>query len=72
MKIRKNQWSDFFQISWKKVWIVIVAAFLSIILHNLISAIFGSEEAVFFTLTFLILLYFLVSVIYSVIRRIFK
>jgi len=37
--------NKFFLLSWKKMWIIVVGGFLSIILHNLISTLFGVEEA---------------------------
>jgi len=39
---------DLFLFSWKKLWIVVVAGFVSILLHNLISGLLGVEEAFFF------------------------
>ncbi len=57
-----------FLLSWKKVWIIIVAGFVSIMLHNIISGLIGIEEPVFFIITiFIIPTYFLISVIYSLI-----
>ncbi len=39
-----------FLLSWKKVWIIVVAGFISILLHNLISGLLGVEEPVFFSI----------------------
>ena len=56
-------------ISWRKLWIIVVGGFVSILLHNFWYAIFGFEEAFFFILViFVIPIYFVVSVFYSIIR----
>jgi len=58
-----------FLLSWKKMWIIVVAGFISIVLHNLISGLTGIEEPVFFTIVVFILpLYLLISIIYSIIH----
>jgi len=64
---------DLFLLSWKKLWIIIVAGFISIILHNAISALFSIEEAFFFIIViFVIPIYFIVMVIYSIIYLLMK
>ena len=64
---------DLFLLSWRKIWIVVVAGFISILLHNLISALLGIEEPVFFVIVVIILpIYLLISVIYSIIYKIRK
>ena len=51
------------------MWILVVGGFVSIMLHNLIDALFGFEEALFFIIVvFVIPIYFLISVIYSLIN----
>ncbi|MFC1722276.1 hypothetical protein ACFL0C_01360 [Patescibacteria group bacterium] len=51
-----------FILNWEKIWIIVVGAFLSIILHNLLSALFEVEEAFFFILiVFLIPAYTLIA-----------
>jgi hypothetical protein len=56
------------KLTWKKVWILIIIGFLSILLHNLIYALTGIEEAFFFIIVvFLVPLYFIISLIYSLI-----
>jgi len=60
-------------LSWRKAWIIVVAGFVSIILHNLISGLLGIEEAFFFIIViFVIPIYVLVAVVYSVIYLIRK
>ena len=69
-KKRKNK-ENFFQLTWKKAWILVVGGFISILLHNLWYVVFGWEEAIFFVIVvFLIPLYFLIAVIYSIINMI--
>jgi hypothetical protein len=62
-----------FLLSWKKVWIMVVGGFVSIMLHNFWYAIFGFEEAVFFIIViFIIPSYFIISVIYTIIKKLRK
>jgi len=59
---------DLFLISWRKLWIIVVGGFVSILLHNIISALLNVEEAFFFILViFVIPIYFLVMVVYSIV-----
>jgi len=56
----------FFLLSWKKLWIIVVAGFTSIILHNLISGLMGIEEAFFFIIVvFIIPVYTLIAIFFS-------
>jgi len=64
---------NFFLLSWKKLWILIIAGFVSIVLHNLISGLMKAEEAFFFIIVvFVIPTYFLITVLYSLISFIGK
>ena len=64
---------EFFLLTWKKVWIIVVSGFLGILLHNFWYAIFGFEDAVFFIyVVFVLPIYFLISVIYSLVKRLVK
>ena len=64
---------NLFLLSWRKVWIIVVVGFISIILHNAISALFNTEEAFFFIIVIFVLpIYFLIMVIYSIIYRLKK
>lgn len=76
-----NKFDKYLLLSWRKLWIIIVLAFISIILHNLIYGLgiyFGGEEfwgaggdePFFFILTMVIILYFLITMIYTLVRRI--
>jgi len=59
---------DLFLFSWRKLWIIVVVGFVSIILHNLISGLSGWEEPVFFIIAVIVILvYFLVMLIYSLV-----
>ena len=63
-------WKKVFLLSRRNLWIVIVLGFVSIILHNAFYAVFGFEEAIFFSIVvFIIPLYFIASIIYTVRER---
>jgi len=64
---------NFFLLSWKKLWIIVVAGFASIILHNLISGLMGTEEVFFFAIViFIIPIYSLIAVLFTVISFVKK
>ena len=70
---KKIKAKDLFLISWRKLWIIVVAGFVSILLHNAIYGLFGVEDAFFFIIViFVIPIYFLVMVIYSIIYKLRK
>ena len=61
---------NLFLLSWKKLWLIIIIGFVSIMLHNLWYAVFKFEEAFFFIIVvFIIPIYFLISLIYSLIKK---
>jgi hypothetical protein len=65
------KFKNLFLLSWKKIWIVVVGGFVSIILHNLIGALIGVEEVFFFVLVVIVLpIYILIAAIYSLVYRI--
>jgi len=74
MKIlQKMKLKNFFLLSWKKLWILVVSGFASIILHNLISGLIGIEEAFFFIIVvFIIPTYFLIAVVFTTINFVKK
>ena len=64
---------DFFLLSWKKVGLLVVIFFASVILHNLVSALIGIEEAFFFIIAvFIIPLYTLVAILFSLVNLVKK
>ncbi len=66
MKISKLKTKDLLLLSWRKAWIIVVTGFVSIVLHNLISGLFGVEEAFFFILVIFVLpIYVLIAIFYS-------
>jgi O-antigen/teichoic acid export membrane protein len=70
-KKKSNKFDKYFLLSWRKLWIIVVLSFVSILLHNLWYAIFKFEEAVFFTIVVIIIpIYFLICIIYSIIKLI--
>jgi len=64
---------NFFLLSWKKLWIVVVAGFTSIVLHNLISGLMKIEEAFFFIIVvFIIPTYLLTATLFTIISFVKK
>lgn len=60
-------------LTWKKVLIIIALWFVFVVLHNAVSALAGFEEALFFILAVAVLpIYFIVSLIYSVVVLVLK
>ena len=60
--------NNLFLLSWKKLWIVVVSGFVSIVLHNLISGLLGVEEALFFIIViFVIPAYTLTAVLVTLV-----
>ena len=65
MKIEK-----FFILSWKKILLLVLIWFVAVILHNAVDVIFHIEEAFFFIIAiFVIPLYFMISLIYTVYKK---
>jgi len=63
--------SNLFTLTWKKLWILVVSGFLSILLHNLFYAIFKIEEPVFLTIVVIIIpAYFIIFLIYTLLKKI--
>ena len=55
------------------MWIIVVGGFILITLHNFVSALMGFDELVFFiAVVFLLTLYFVICVVYSLIRKFYK
>jgi len=73
MKRKKRNLNKYFLLTWKKLWIIVVIGFISIMLHNFWYAIFGYEDVVFFSLViFVIPTYLIVCIIYTIIKKIQK
>ncbi len=71
--MKKNKADKWFLLSWKKVWLIVVISFLSILIHNAFYAIFGFEDFVFFFIVILLMpLYFIATIVYSIIWLIEK
>lgn len=73
-----NNFDKCFLLSWKKVAIIIIAWIASVILHNIVYAIFydyfnatiGGDEPFFFLIAiFVIPTYLVVSIIYTIINK---
>lgn len=78
-KIKKqNLFDKYFLLSWKKILLIIVAWFVAVILHNVIYGVikyfnpaFTGDEAFFFIIAIIVIpLYFIISLIYSLIKGI--
>jgi len=74
MRKRKNKFDKYFLLTGKRIFWLMVAWFLAVILHNLVSAFFigvlgiDFEEPVFFIIANMIIpLYFIVGAVYSII-----
>ncbi len=76
IKLKKSKKTNFFLLSWKKAGIVLIVWIVAVVIHNfgsaIISAILGREfdEPVFFLIvTIGIPVYFIVSIIYTIIKK---
>lgn len=69
----KMNLEKYFLLNWKKIITIIIAWILAVILHNAVYAIFNIEEAVFFLLAVIVIpLYFIISVVYTIINKVKK
>ena len=77
---RTHRYDRYLLLNWKRVLIVACAWVLSVVLHNVIYGLFyeyfrrtGGDEAVFFILAiFAIPLYFIISLVHTVSRKVSK
>ena len=75
---RMQHYDKYLLLSWKRVLMIACAWVLSVLLHNMIYGLFyrhfsrtGGDEAAFFILAvFVIPLYFIISLVYTVIRKV--
>ena len=79
MKFKKSEKTNFFLLSWKKAGVTLIIWVVAVVIHNLggalISAIFEIEfhEPLFFLVAVIVIpLYFIVCVVYSLIRKFYK
>jgi len=64
---KKNKLGKYFLLNWKRFGLIILSWFVAVILHNLVSALLGIEEAVFFIIAVIIIpLYLIISILYSI------
>ena len=62
---------NIFLLSWKKLGVVILLGFVSILLHNIFYAIIGYEEFMFFTIVVVILpIYLFITIIYTIVKKV--
>ena len=67
--MQKDFLKKYFLLTWKKGLLIIVLWIISVIIHNFISGLFNIEESVFFIIAiFIIPLYFIVCLIYSIFK----
>ena len=83
-KIKKNIFSKLFLLNWKKFFGIVIAWFLAVVLHNVVYGLgiyFGGEnfwglngdEAFFFIIAMIIIpVYFIISVVYTLINKVRK
>ena len=65
--------NKFDKLSWKKFGIIIASWFVAVILHNLVYALLKIDEALFFIIAIIIIpAYFIISLVYSLIKKITK
>lgn len=72
----KNKFDKWLLLSWKKFGLIILSWFVAVILHNLVYALFynyfsstGGDEAFFFIIAIIIIpLYFIISLVYSLVK----
>ncbi len=79
IRFKKSKKTNFFLLSWKKTGIALIAFVIAVVIHNLAYAFFLGilgiefEEPVFFLFaTIGIPLYFLISIIYTLIKKLRK
>ena len=71
--MEKTKAKNFFLLSWGKLWVIVVAGFTSILLHNLVSGLMGIEEVFFFAIVvFIIPAYILIAVLFTAINFVKK
>ena len=64
----KSRFDTWFLLRWRKFGILVLLWLFSVAMHNFYFAIFGYEEAVFFIIAvFLVPLYFVVMVVYTIV-----
>ncbi|UCF06403.1 MAG: hypothetical protein JSV33_05060 [bacterium] len=75
--VQRSRADRLFLLSWKRVLLIIAAWVVSILLHNAIYGLFidyfrrtGGDEPVFFLLAVIVIpLYFIISIVYTVIKK---
>ncbi len=75
MKPRKNKLDRYFLLSWRKVWMIVVAWFSAVILHNAVYAFamyffnVEFEEAFFFIIAIIVIpLYVIAMLMYTLVQ----
>ncbi|MBI2045046.1 hypothetical protein HYT23_03235 [Candidatus Pacearchaeota archaeon] len=65
-KSKKRGFERYLTLDWKEVYLIIVAWFLLLVLHNMYPAIFGRQDKVlFFIATIIIPVFFLIALAYT-------
>ena len=78
--MKKKNWNKWLLLTWKKVLFIVIAWIVAIVLHNLVYALFiilfgenfwiGGDEPFFFILAIIVIpAYFVICVVYSLIKR---
>ncbi len=67
---RRLRFQKYFLLSWRKILIILIVWVTCFLVHNLIYALFGVEEAVFFSIAVIIIpLYLLISIVYTLFSK---
>lgn len=67
----KNTFDAWFLLNWKKFGLLVLIWIGAVVFHNFYFAVFNYEEAVFFILAvFIVPIYFLVMIVYSILIKI--
>ncbi len=67
-KIRYEKLRNFFQLTWKRTLIIVIVLIASVVSHNAYYKLLGAKETIFsFIVIILIPIYFLISLVYSII-----
>ncbi|MFW0861974.1 MAG: hypothetical protein ACKKL6_00080 [Candidatus Komeilibacteria bacterium] len=68
-----NKVEKLFKLSWKRLVLIIIAWIVAVVLHNLLSAAIGTEEAFFFIIAIFVLpIYLIIAAVYSLVAFIKK
>lgn len=69
-KVKKRGFERYLTLDWKEVYLLIVAWFLFLVLHNMYPSIFGKEDTILFIIaTAIIPAFFLIALVYTYFKK---